>query len=167
MKTNDVTNRVRAGEIGFTVEFGRPAVGARFREVQAMTMALARIGAVFEKNNPVTALMRDSAAGTINPEVLDERVLSAIVEVRMPEAMLPVVLRTVKEVAAGLDTVVSVGVSVRCDGDGENPVEAALAGEGYTVFRGKTNLGLGRLTNLEAARTEPMCSGAHPTRSHA
>ena len=152
VKTNDVTNRVGPGEVGFTVEFGRPAVGARFREVQVMTMALARIGAVFEKNNPVTALLRDCATGTINPDVLEEKVLSAIVEVRTPQAMLPVVLQTVKEVAAGLDTVVSVGVSVRCDGDGENFVEAALTGEGYTVFRGKTNLGLGRLTNLEAAR---------------
>jgi spore coat polysaccharide biosynthesis protein SpsF (cytidylyltransferase family) len=66
--------------------------------------------------------------------------------------MLPVVLRTVKEVSATLDTVVSVGVAVRCDGEGENPVEAVLAGEGVRVFRGKTNLGLGRLTNLEAAR---------------
>jgi hypothetical protein len=61
--------------------------------------------------------------------------------------MLPTVLRTVKEVAASLDTVISLGVSVRCDGDGENPVAAALADEGYVVFRGKTNLGLGRLTN--------------------
>jgi ferredoxin len=152
VKTNDVTNRVGLGEVGFTVEFGRPAVGARFREVQAMTMALARIGAVFEKNNPVAALIRDPSTGAINPDVLDERVLSAIVEVRTPQAMLPVVLRTVKEVAATLDTVVSVGVSVRCDGDGGNPVEAALADEGYPVFRGKTNLGLGRLTNPEAAR---------------
>lgn len=149
VKTNDVTNRVGPGEVGFTVEFGRPAVGARFREVQEMTMALARIGATFEKNNPVAALMTDPSKGTINPEVLDEKVLSAIVEVKTPEAMLPTVLRTVKTVAATLDTVVSLGVSVRCDGNGENAMEAALAREGSGVFRGKTNLGLGRLTNLE------------------
>ncbi len=149
VKTNDVTNRVGSGEVGFTVEFGRPAVGARFREVQAVTMALARIGAVFEKNNPVTALMPDPSTGAFNPDVLDEKVLSAIVEVKTPQAMLPAVLRTVKEVAATLDTVVSLGVSVRCDPNGENTVEGALADEGYRVFRGKTNLGLGRLRNLE------------------
>jgi len=152
VKTNDVTNRVGPGEVGFTVEFGRPAVGTRFRELQAMTTALARIGAVFEKNNPVTALMADPASGAINPEVLEEKVLSAIVEVRTPQAMLPLVLRTVKEVSATLDTVVSVGVAVRCDGEGENSVEAVLAAEGVRAFRGKTNLGLGRLTNLETAR---------------
>ncbi len=150
VKTNDVTNRVGRGDVGFTVEFGRPAVGARFREVQEVTMALARIGATFEKNNPVTALMPDPSTGAIDPEVLDEKVLSAIVEVKTPEAMLPTVLRTVKEVAATLNTVVSVGVAVRCDQRGENGVEGMLADEGYAVFRGKTNLGLGRLTNLEA-----------------
>lgn len=150
VKTNDVTNRVNPGEVGFTVEFGRPAVGARFREVQAVTLALAKIGATFEKNNPVTALMPDPSTGAIHPEVLDEKVLSAIVEVKTPEAMLPAVLRTVREVSATLDTVVSVGVAARCDAEGENGVEATLAAEGYAVFRGKTNLGLGRLTNLEA-----------------
>ena len=145
--------------MGLTVEFGRPAVGARFREVQAVTMALARIGATFEKNNPVTALMPDPTTGAINPEVLDEKVLSAIVEVKTPEAMLPAVLRRVEEVAATLNTVVSVGVAVRCDGDGENRVEKALAGEGYTVFRGKTNLGLGRLSNLDAQATTAGAAG--------
>ncbi len=150
VKTNDVTNRVGRGEVGFTVEFGRPAVGARFREVQAVTMALAKIGAAFEKNNPVTALMPDPSTGAINPEVLEEKVLSAIVEVKTPEAMLPAVLRTVREVAATLDTVVSLGVAVRCDAEGENRAEEALAAEGYAAFRGKTNLGLGRLTNREA-----------------
>ncbi len=38
VKTNDVTNRVGRGDVGFTVEFGRPAVGARFREVQEVTI---------------------------------------------------------------------------------------------------------------------------------
>src|SRR3979490_309335 len=28
VKTNDVSNRVKVGEVGFTIEFGRPGVGA-------------------------------------------------------------------------------------------------------------------------------------------
>ena len=35
VKTNDVTNRDRAAEAGFVVEFGRPGVGARFRDIRA------------------------------------------------------------------------------------------------------------------------------------
>src|SRR5262245_42312693 len=34
VKTNDVTGRVQVGEVGFTIEFGRPGVGVRFNEVQ-------------------------------------------------------------------------------------------------------------------------------------
>ena len=30
VKTNDVTGRVKVGEVGLTIEFGRPGVGARF-----------------------------------------------------------------------------------------------------------------------------------------
>ena len=34
VKTNDVTGRVGLGEVGFTIELGRPGVGVRFREIQ-------------------------------------------------------------------------------------------------------------------------------------
>ena len=37
VKTNDVTNRVNEGEAGFVVEFGRPGIGARFRDIQRVT----------------------------------------------------------------------------------------------------------------------------------
>ena len=31
VKTNDVSGRVKMGEVGFTIELGRPGVGVRFR----------------------------------------------------------------------------------------------------------------------------------------
>jgi hypothetical protein len=43
VKTNDVTGRVKEGEAGFVIEFGRPSVGARFRDIQEMTKALAAL----------------------------------------------------------------------------------------------------------------------------
>jgi ferredoxin len=42
VKTNDVSGRVKVGEAGFTIEFGRPGVGVRFHEIQKMCHALAR-----------------------------------------------------------------------------------------------------------------------------
>ncbi len=84
VKTNDVTNRVKAGDAGFVVEFGRPGVGARFRDIERVTRALAELGVEFESNNPVTTLMTDSARGVIRPEILDEKILSAIVEIKTP-----------------------------------------------------------------------------------
>lgn len=152
VKTNDVTNRVGPGEVGFTVEFGRPAVGARFHEVQRMTMALARLGCAFEANNPVTALIVDRATGAINPEVLNEKVLSAIVEVKTGLEQVPTLLRQVRAVSPRLETVVVVGISTRCAGDGSERLGAILKAEGYPTYRGKTNLGLGRVTRPEVAR---------------
>ena len=144
VKTNDVTDRVREGEAGFTIEFGRPGVGVRFRDIQQMTMALAALPITFEPKNPVFSLMADAATGTLRADLLNEKVLSAIVELKTALAHVPEVLRRVEEVAPTLDTIVSIGVAARCDAQGDNGLEPVLKREGYTFYRGKTNLGLGR-----------------------
>lgn len=144
VKTNDVTGRVNEGEAGFTIEFGRPGVGVRFRDIQKMTMALAPLPLTFEKKNPVFSLMSDPATGAIREDILDERVLSAIVELKTTLEHVPAVLARAEEVAAHLETIVSIGVAGRCDAQGDNQLEPLLKREGYVFYRGKTNLGLGR-----------------------
>lgn len=150
VKTNDVTGRVQAGEAGFVIEFGRPGVGARFADIQRMTTALAGLGVAFEPMNPVTTLMSDPGRGTIRPDILGEKVLSAIVEIKAPLEQVPAVLACVREVSRALDTVVAVGVSTRCDPRGAEPLQEVLRREGYPAYRGKTNLGLGRRTAAQA-----------------
>jgi hypothetical protein len=148
VKTNDVSGRVKAGEVGFTIEFGRPGVGARFRDIQKMTEALAAAGVAFEKKNPVTSLMSDVAAGTIREDILDEKVLSAIVEIKVPVERAEEVIRLVWSVEKEIETVVALGVGVRCDAEGEENVVAPILEKlGYTLERAKTNIGLGRVTN--------------------
>jgi ferredoxin len=144
VKTNDVTGRVGEGEAGFTIEFGRPGVGVRFRDIQRMTMALAPLPLAFEKKNPVYALMADPALGILRADILDEKVLSAIVELKTTLEHVPQVLQVVEKIAQTLDTIVSIGVATRCDGQGDNGLEPLLKGEGHVFYRGKTNLGLGR-----------------------
>lgn len=144
VKTNDVTARVAVGEAGFTIEFGRPGVGVRFRDVQKMAMAVASLPMEFEQKNPVYSLMTDPAAGTLRPDILDEKVLSAILELKTRLEHVPAILEKVEAVAQELDTIVSIGVSTRCDGNGDDLLAPALRNEGYTFFRAKTNLGLGR-----------------------
>ena len=144
VKTNDVTDRIKEGEAGFVVEFGRPAIGVRFRDIQRMTVALAGLGVDFEKKNPVTFLMEDSKKGTIRSDILNEKVLSAIVELKTPLEMVPRVLETIQEVSRNIDTVVSVGVSSKCDEKGYTPLEDFLKEKGYPFYWAKTNLGLGR-----------------------
>jgi ferredoxin len=154
VKTNDVTNRVRDGEAGFVIEFGRPGVGARFRDIQRVTEALAELKVEFEKNNPVTSLMSDSSRGLIREDILDEKILSAIVEVKARLAEVPDILGKLREVCYDLDTVVSVGVSTRCEADGHDRLGELLEREQYPTYRGKMNLGLGRVTT-QAKMMEP------------
>jgi hypothetical protein len=147
VKTNDVTHRVGEGEAGFTIEFGRPTVGTRFRDIEVVTRALATAGVAFETQNPVTHLMTDPKTGEIRSDILDEKVLSAIVEIKVQLVQVPEILRIVTESSTQIDTLISVGVSTRCRADGTNRLEEVLDGEGYAYWRGKTNLGLGRITD--------------------
>lgn len=158
VKTNDVTGRVGRGEAGLVVEFGRPGIGARFRDIQSMTAALAAVPVAFEPMNPVTTLMVDPVRGTIRPDILGEKVLSAIVEIKVPLDRVPAVLACIREVAPRLDTVVAVGVSTRCDEAGGEPLRALLEREGYSAYRGKTNLGLGRVTVPGARAAGPAAA---------
>jgi ferredoxin len=157
VKTNDVTNRVGIGEVGFTIEFGRPGVGARFHEIQQMSQALAAIGVQFEKKNPLTSLMLDTAAGTLPADILNEKVLSAILEIKVAVARIEEVIGVVWEVKKRLKTIVVLGVGTRCDENGEDLVVApVLERLGYSVQRAKTNLGLGRavVTPIPAGPTD-------------
>src|SRR5271170_3906971 len=149
VKTNDVSGRVKEGEAGFTIEFGRPGVGVWFRDIQEMCWALARAGVAFEKLNPVTSLMSDVSTGAIRSDILDEKVLSAIVEIKVPVERAEEIIRLVWDVERQIKTVVAIGVGVRCDQDGEENVVAPILEKlGYKLERAKTNIGLGRISNV-------------------
>jgi ferredoxin len=148
VKTNDVTHRVKQGEVGFTIEFGRPGVGVRFRDIQKMTQALAKAKVPFEKKNPLTLLMSDTATGTLRADILDEKILSAIVEIKVDIIRTEEIVHLVHDVEREIDTVVALGVGTRCDENGEeNIVAPILERLGYHLQRAKTNTGLGKITN--------------------
>src|SRR5437588_6272947 len=126
VKTNDVTGRVQMGEVGFTIEFGRPGVGVRFREIQEMCWALAKANVSFEKKNPVTSLMSDISTGTLRSDILNEKLMSAIVEIKVPVERTEEIIRLVWEVEKKLDTVVALGVATRCDEHGEENIVAPI-----------------------------------------
>lgn len=155
VKTNDVTGRVKFGEAGFTIEFGRPGAGVRVHEIQVMTAVLARAGAAFERNNPVTSLMTDVSTGELRRDILNEKILSAIVEIKTTVDRVAEILRLVRDVETRLDTVIAIGVSTRCDEDGEeNFVAPILESMGYRLERAKTNAGLGRITNFPISSSQ-------------
>ncbi len=145
MKTNEVTGRYRRGFLGMAFELGRPGTGTRFRDVEKVARALAALGLPFEENNPVTKLMVDRKKGAINPDVLDEKVLSAIIEFLVPEERLPEILEVLDRVSRQIDTVFSGYIISRVAADGSVPYLASLKQLGrYVSVNGKSNVGLGR-----------------------
>ena len=145
IKSNDVTGRLRRGEVGLVVEIGRPGTGAFFRDIEKISMALAPLGPIFEPENPVTHLIIDHRTGRMKEEILDEKVLSAIIELKTGMEKLPAFLAALEKVQHEIDTVISVGVASRCLPDGTIPHEELVRNAGYILSQtGKTNLGLGR-----------------------
>ncbi|MFC1992733.1 4Fe-4S binding protein [Chloroflexota bacterium] len=102
MKTNDVTGRFRRGWIGMGCELGRPGNGTRFHDVDKVAQALAKQEVEFEPRNPVTVLMEDVRIGKLREDVLNEKVLSAIVECIFPIENLWDVITALKNVSTVL-----------------------------------------------------------------
>ena len=127
------------------VELGRPGIGAYFRDIEKVAMALAPLGPFFEPQNPITQLLEDQKTGKMKGEILAEKVLSAIIEMKTPLARIAEILQALDRVQKEIDTVISVGVSSRCLADGMIPHTEWVRNAGFTLSpNGKTNLGLGR-----------------------
>jgi Pyruvate/2-oxoacid:ferredoxin oxidoreductase delta subunit len=145
MKTNDVTGRFPSGICGVSIEIGRPSLSASFVDIERVTRVCASLRLEFEEGNPLTALLDDRDTGALRPDILGERVLSALIELRVESARLAEVLRTLIEEAGNLDTVFSLGVSRLWSSDGEGPLLDELRRMGFSPRpNGKVNVGLGR-----------------------
>ncbi|HMM20683.1 MAG TPA: 4Fe-4S binding protein [Selenomonadales bacterium] len=145
VKTNDVTGRVCRGEIGVAVEMGRPCMGTDMAEFEKMTMALAKIGVVFEEANPLTQLLADKSTGVIDPKYKNEKLVSAIIEFTAPIDQMPLIMATVTEVAKSLNTVFSLDLIGCFEEDGSLPVLPMLEAIGLKPrVNSKVNLGMGR-----------------------
>ncbi len=145
IKSNDVSGRLQKGEVGIVVEMGRPGIGAYFRDIEKVAMALAKLKPHFERQNPVTQLMVDLETGKMKDEILNEKVLSAIIEMKTRLERIPEFLQTLEKVQREVNTVISVGVASKCLPDGSVAHEEWVRRAGYVLSsNGKTNIGLGR-----------------------
>jgi NAD-dependent dihydropyrimidine dehydrogenase PreA subunit len=145
MKTNDVTGRFKPGMVGVAIEVGRPVTGARFYDVEKIARAAAQLGVDFEKINPTTSLMSDPASGTFKTDVLNEKVVSAIIEFSLELERLPELFKIMEKVAPELEAVFSLDIATRIDTDGSVPTAPYIQDTGLWVApNGKTNVGLGR-----------------------
>jgi NAD-dependent dihydropyrimidine dehydrogenase PreA subunit len=145
-KTNDRTGKFRRGDVGVMVELGRPNTGTYLRNAELIIRTLILAGAEMAENSPMTALIGDAQKGLLKEGVGDERVLSCIVEAKVKLADLEKTLSLLQEIAPKLDTVFSLGVVTRMEGDGfTSPLDPVLQKLGLQVRpNAKMNLGLGR-----------------------
>jgi ferredoxin len=145
MKTNEVTGRFKPGEAGVAIEVGRPVLGTRIYDVEKIARAVAALNVSFEKDNPVTSMMSDPATGKFRDELLNEKVLSAIIEFRVNLNQLPELFEIIKEVSLQIETVFSLDLATKVATDGSVPTDVYVQQAGLTVApNGKTNVGLGR-----------------------
>jgi NAD-dependent dihydropyrimidine dehydrogenase PreA subunit len=145
MKTNDVSGRYPLGVAGVAIEMGRPGVGTSLRDVQTVAMALAGAGVEFERENPVATLMADIQTGKFKEEVLNEKVLSLILEFKIDNGRLEEILTTIRDVSGRIDTVFSLDLINRVNPDSTIPVIAIAERAGFSPRPNtKTNVGLGK-----------------------
>lgn len=145
MKTNDVTGRIRRGEYGMALEFGRPGTGARMTDLEAVLKVLVTMDVELEKDNAVFALLEEPLTGRVKPEFRNEKVLSAILEFKIREDQLEQVVGRLRPLLAEVDTVVSWGLVSRFAEDGTLPVRSKLQALGVSARpNAKINMGLGR-----------------------
>ena len=89
--------------------------------------------------------MEDLNTGRIKEDVRNEKVLSAIIEIKTTLEKIPDFLHALEKIQKEVDTVISVGVASQCLPDGAIPHEEWVRKAGFPLSpNGKTNLGLGR-----------------------
>ena len=146
MKTVDLTENLPYREVDMSIELGRPVLGVSFRDVEKVSSSLAQNGINFDPSNNVTKII-DSSTGRIKKEyieILDEKVLSAVIRCRVSFEEVASIYDVLEKVASEIDSVFTLFLVNRCVG-GEIPLLHTLKDHGIEVREnGKTNLGLGR-----------------------
>jgi NAD-dependent dihydropyrimidine dehydrogenase PreA subunit len=146
MKTNDIRGIFGGNILGVAMELGRPGVSQSFKDLEKVSMAVAKIpGIIFADKNPVTTNMVDTKTGKLKDDLLGERTMSAIVECEVPREQLGAMIDVLRKVEKEIDTVFSLDLIDRPMKDHTVPMQKVLDEKGVKYYRnGKFNLGLAR-----------------------
>lgn len=145
MKTNDVTGRYRDGFIGVGMEFGRPGTGTYLKETEKAIKRLVKMGVLLEHLNPLTQLIEKNDTGELKKDVLNEKVLSAIVEFTIPIGRAQEIFAAINEIAHEIDTVFSLDLICKVAPDESLPIIPEIEKAGLLrSINGKVNVGIGR-----------------------
>jgi hypothetical protein len=120
---------------------GRPVLGSRFRDVEKILKKFRPRGYEIVSQNPVVDLIADPKTGALNPEILDERIISCVIEFIAPEATVHDVMALVHELSFEVESVFSVSIALPAGMQGESRFEELLATGVYHLPNRKVNIG--------------------------
>jgi len=142
IKTNDSQNFYEQGSIGVVIELGRPVLGARFYDVERVLKKFASRGYSLALHSPVIALIDDPQAGSLKPDVLQEKVISCIVEFALPDNAADELMSIIDELSGEVETVFNVCVALRADETGGSPFQELFGEDIHAIPDVKINIGM-------------------------
>jgi ferredoxin len=142
IKTNDSKGRYTRGQMGVFVELGRPVLGARFRDVEKVVKKFKARGYDVNSDNPVADLIADKNTGALKPDILDEKVISCLVEFVLPDTAAGELLEMARELSGEVDSVFNVCVGLRARPGGGSPLNDLFGSETFSLPNGKVNIGV-------------------------
>lgn len=147
MKTNDVKNEFKKAEVGIGIEVGRPGVSTSLIEVEKLTTLVSYHPVDFIEGNPITALIDTETGRFKETDIVHEKVLSAIIEIKAQISNLKRLLKDLYKVRKRVDTVFSLElITSNISNNRIPPSLVKIVSESGFEYRacGKTNIGLGR-----------------------
>jgi hypothetical protein len=141
IKTNDSQNRYKRGQIGVFIEVGRPVLGGRFYDVERIVKKFKASGYEVIPENPIAALINDPKTGALKPDILDEKVISCVIEFIMPDAAADELMTMVRRLSGEVESVFSLSVGLRADEQGKSRFEEVFGPDIYKLPNTKVNIG--------------------------
>jgi hypothetical protein len=142
IKTNDAQNRFRRGDIGVFIEVGRPVLGGRFSDVNRIVKKFKAHGYDVIEENPISALIDDPKTGALKPDILDEKIISCVIEFVLPDTAADELMAVVHELSGQVESVFSLSVALRADGEGRSPFEELFGTNVFCLPNAKANIGM-------------------------
>jgi len=143
IKTNDSQTRYRRGEMGVFVEHDRPVLGARFHDVERVVKKFKSHGYEVIWQNPIAELIDDPKTGALKPEILNEKIISCVVEYLLPDSAADELMTMVQEVAGEVESVFNLSVALRADDAGRTRIGELFGPDVFRLPNGKVNIGMG------------------------
>ncbi|MFC2169524.1 indolepyruvate ferredoxin oxidoreductase subunit alpha [Acidobacteriota bacterium] len=151
IKTNDSQNRYKRGEIGVFIEVGRPVLGGRFSDVERIVKKFKANGYTVIPQNPISDLIDDPKTGALKPEILNERVISCVIEFNLPNSAAGKLMTIVGELAREVDSLFSLSVGLRADEQWKAQFEEIFGPDVSRFPNAKANIGVLRPVAAEEA----------------